>query len=73
MKTPMASTHILENLIRLMGQVASLPLGLEKYESGWRKGDYKISASLEKLTPIYKQIATLNADGIKDRAAWFEN
>jgi hypothetical protein len=67
-KTPAASTSVLENTIRLGGQLFSDPF--EKYEAGWREGDYKMEARIEKLVPIYKQITTLNAEGIKDRGAW---
>lgn len=67
MKTPMASTSILVNLTDLLTQLAD---PFEEYESGWRKGQNKLSVRVEKLVPIYKQITTLNADGIKDRGAW---
>lgn len=67
MKTPMASTSILVNLTDLIGQTLD---PFEEYETGWRKGQNKLSVRIEKLVPIYKQITTLNADGIKDRGAW---
>jgi len=67
MKTPMASTSILVNMTDLLGQLMN---PFEEYESGWRKGQNRLGVKIEKLTPVYKQLATLNADGIKDRGAW---
>lgn len=69
MRTPMASSSILENSVRLIGQMGN---PLEQYEGGWRKGQYKIAVRVENLVPLYKQIMTLNADGIKDRGTWLE-
>lgn len=70
MRTPMASTSIVENLLKLLGQIATDPL--EQYETGWRKGQYKVGVRVEKLTPFYKQLMTLNADGIKDMGAFYQ-
>lgn len=68
--TPMASVSIAENVARLIGQTLS---PFETYETGWRKGDNKLLVRAEKLIPLYKQIATLNPDGIRERAQWFIN
>lgn len=70
MRTPMASTSIVENLIKLMGQIATDPF--EQYETGWRDGQYKVGVRFEKLIPIYKQVAVLNADGIKDMGTFYQ-
>jgi hypothetical protein len=68
-RSPMAASSILENITRLVIQLQS---PTEKYEAGWRKDQYKLSVRLEGLVPLYKQVMTLNADGIKDRGTWLE-
>ena len=70
MRSPTASQSIIEGLLKLTGQLVTDPF--ETYDVGWRKGEYKIGAKLEKLVPVYKQLKTLNIDGIQDRGAFYE-
>jgi len=67
-RSPAAAISMLEGTSRLLAQVAENPS--QEYDQGWRKGQNKALVMVEKLTPIYKQIATLNADGIQDRGQW---
>lgn len=69
LRSPVASISIVENTIKLISQTLTDPF--EEYESGWRKGENKAAVSLGKLVPIYKQLSTLNADGIKDKGTFY--
>ena len=77
MQTPAASTSILEGVVKLTNQTMTDVYGIiqgegpERYESGWREGDLKIGARIEKLTPLYKNIKTLNPEGIKERGVFY--
>jgi len=67
-RSPAASMSIVENTIKVLQQLTN---PFEEYEAGWRKGEYKMLARMEKLVPGYKQLQTLvlNPDAIKDRGA----
>lgn len=70
MRSPMASTSILENTSKLIMQTLTDPFG--QYETGWRKGEYKVAVKAEKLIPLYKQLTVLNPDGIKDKGTYYK-
>ena len=69
MRSPFASLSILENTLSLMWQASIAPT--EEYETGYRKGQNKALVKLGKIVPLYKQLETLNPDGIKERTKFF--
>jgi len=50
--------------------VMQLQAPFEQYDSGYRKGEYKLGVKLGKLVPIYKQLSSLTPDGINERSLW---
>jgi len=70
MATPAASVSLVESTIRVLQQFSD---PFEEYQAGWRKGENKLLVKTEKLIPLYKQLTTLNADGIKARGMYFIN
>ena len=68
-RTPMASTSIIENTLNLLWQAGFAPG--EEYETGWRKGKNKTLVKMGRLIPLYKQIETMNPDGIQERARFY--
>ena len=70
MRTPMASISIVENMLAVLNQVTD---PFEVYKAGWKKDENKLLWKASKLVPGYKQLLTLNTDGIKDRTEYFSN
>lgn len=68
--TPAASVSLAQNLADFLIQLTS---PLEQYESGSNKDQYKAFVKAQKLVPLYKQLSTLNVDGIKDRGMYYIN
>lgn len=69
MRSPFATLSILENTLSLLAQAGFAPT--EEYETGYRKGQNKALVKAGKLIPFYKQLETLNPDGIKERTKYF--
>lgn len=68
-QTPAASTSLVKAAWQLWAQVATAPM--EQYDRGWREGEYKVWTRFEKFVPVYKNIKTLNPEGIEDRGVFY--
>jgi hypothetical protein len=67
LRSPAATISILESTADIAIQFAQ---PLEQYDSGWRKGEYKLGVKLGKNIPIYKHLSVLNPDGIDAKQKW---
>jgi hypothetical protein len=66
-RSPAASVSLGESLYELVAQMAT---PLEEYETGWRKGENKLSVKLGKTVPIYKHLTTFTPEGLHERSKW---
>lgn len=69
LRSPMASMSVIENFIKLIGQLISEPF--EVYERGPWKGKFKMAKYLTNMTPGYRQFYRVR--DIRDQLAWFSN
>jgi len=67
-QSPAASTTLIENTIKLLGQFMD---PTEIRETGRQRGDYEIFIKASKLVPAYKNLSRLNPEGIKDSGVFY--
>jgi len=67
LRSPAATISLVESTADIVMQFAK---PLEQYETGWRKGDYKIGVKLGKTLPIYKHLSVLTPQGIDEKTKW---
>ena len=67
-KSPTVSSSVLESTIKLAMQMMN---PLEVRETGRHKGESELFLAASKLVPMYKNIAKLTPEGIKDSGAFY--
>ena len=67
LRSPMASMSVIENIIKLTGQIFD---PMEVYENGPYKGRPKIFKTLMDMTPVQRQFYRLK--NIEDQSKWFK-
>ena len=70
LRSPAASISTIESWTRLMTQIMPWNAS-EEYKKGYRKGELKLWKRVGDVAPIYKQIAKLGPEGLKNQLDWF--
>jgi len=68
LRSPMASMSVVENIIKMLGQIFH---PFDEYERGPWKGEYKIKKTMINFVPLYKQY--YKARDVEEQIPWFKN